>query len=66
MFRTADIIVCLIIAALVILVVTYLIRQRKSGHKSCGGDCSTCMSCNNCSILEAEKLAKKKHAGAVR
>jgi hypothetical protein len=42
-----DIIVCLVVAVLCIVIIRYLIRQKKAGHKSCGFDCSSCSMCSH-------------------
>lgn len=41
-----DIIVCLVVAALCVLIIRYLIREKKAGRKSCGYDCSSCSMCS--------------------
>ena len=38
-----------ILLAVVALVVVKLVRDRKSGRHSCGGDCGSCGACKECS-----------------
>ncbi len=42
-----DIVICLVILALAALVIRYLIKEKKAGHKFCGFDCSTCSMCSH-------------------
>jgi len=43
-----NVIVILVIAALVGVVIRYMIREHKAGRKSCGFDCSTCAMSGSC------------------
>lgn len=45
--RGIDIIICLVILALAAVVIRYLWKERKAGHKSCGFDCSSCSMCSH-------------------
>ncbi len=38
----ATILISLVLLAIVALIVRYLIRQKKQGKSSCGGNCSCC------------------------
>ena len=38
-----------ILLAVVALIVVKLVRDRKSGRHSCGGDCGSCGACRECS-----------------
>ena len=38
-----------ILLAVVALIVVKLVRDRKSGRHSCGGDCESCGACKGCS-----------------
>lgn len=43
----ADIIILALIALAVFLVIRSLIRDRKAGRSSCGGNCSSCGVCSS-------------------
>lgn len=40
-----NFIVAGILAVIVVLIVRYLIKQKRSGHGCCGGSCKTCGHC---------------------
>lgn len=42
----ATFVVLMLVAAGVVLVVRSLLRDKKSGKRSCGGDCSKCRGCH--------------------
>lgn len=43
-----TIIICTVILAMVVFLITVLIRDKKKGKCSCGGSCGTCgMNCHN-------------------
>ena len=44
----STIIVSAILLAIVILISTYLIRQKKAGKNSCGGNCAHCAMHGQC------------------
>ena len=43
----ATILISLVLLAIVALIVRYLIRQKKQGKSSCGGNCSCCGECSH-------------------
>ena len=42
-----TILISLVLLAIVALIVRYLIRQKKQGKSSCGGNCSCCGGCSH-------------------
>lgn len=44
----ATIIVCAVLALVTVLIVVKLVRDRKSGKASCGGNCAGCQNCGGC------------------
>lgn len=40
--------ICIFLAAVVIAILSVLIKDKKSGRSSCGGNCSHCSACGNC------------------
>mgnify|MGYP004554066887 FL=1 len=44
----STIIVSAVLLAIVILISTYLIRQKKAGKNSCGGNCAHCAMHGGC------------------
>lgn len=39
----STIIVCAIIAVLMLLAIRKIVRDRRNGKRSCGGDCANCL-----------------------
>ncbi|MDD5922265.1 MAG: FeoB-associated Cys-rich membrane protein [Eubacteriales bacterium] len=64
----ADLLILLILAALIVLTICYLIREKRLGHKSCGFDCSTCS--GTCSAekvyRDLQRMKKKEQRKAAR
>lgn len=46
LFNPANLVVILVLAVITILIVRYLIKERKAGHKSCTGCCAGCAGCS--------------------
>lgn len=44
----STIVISLLLLAVIFLIVRHLIRQRKQGKHSCGGNCGACGACKNC------------------
>ncbi len=58
-----TVLVLVIIAALVVAVVIKMIRDKKNGKSSCGGDCSSCggaCGCCGTSAISGDDSAEKK------
>ena len=54
----ATIIVCAVLALVTVLIVVKLVRDRKSGKASCGGNCAGCPNCGGCHHWEAGVMTK--------
>lgn len=46
----ATIVICAVLAALVALVIVYMIRNKKKGKSSCGCGCGGCPMNGNCHL----------------
>ena len=44
-----NILLVAVIAAVVVLLIRGMIRDRKAGKSSCGGNCASCGACSGCS-----------------
>lgn len=55
----ATIVVCIILITIAVLIIRKLIRDRKEGKCSCGGNCSGCSGC--CSSLPKDDFKHKSH-----
>ena len=44
-----NIVLILVIAAVVFLLIRSMIRDKKAGKSSCGGNCADCGACGGCS-----------------
>ena len=43
-----NIVLIAFIAAIVVLLIRSMIRDRKAGKSACGGNCACCSACSNC------------------
>lgn len=56
-----SIVVLVIIAALVAAVIAKMIKDKKDGKPSCGGDCSSCGgACGACRNIDQETKKRRK------
>ncbi|MBQ7161703.1 MAG: FeoB-associated Cys-rich membrane protein [Clostridia bacterium] len=46
--NTAAFIICLVLAFIVIGALAVVLRDKKKGKTSCGGNCSACGMCGSC------------------
>ncbi len=51
----ATILVCLLLALIVFFIVRGMIRDRRAGKSSCGGNCAGCGICGKCGGTEAHR-----------
>lgn len=44
-----TILVCVILAAVIVLIIAWMVRNKKAGRSSCCGDCKACTgACSSC------------------
>ncbi len=47
--------VCLVLAAIVVLIIRSMIRDRRAGRSPCGGNCTSCGVCGGCHAEQKQK-----------
>ena len=57
--NAANIIVTAVLIAVVTLIVRKMIRDRKDGKSSCGGNCGSCGLCSGAHLPDAKDLREK-------
>ena len=56
-----NIILIAVIAAVVLLLIRGMIRDKKAGKTSCGGNCADCGACSACGKCQAELRYNQKN-----
>ena len=49
-----------VVLAVIVLIVMKLVRDKKAGRYTCGGNCGHCAGCQECSYAAPAKPAEKK------
>ena len=50
-----NIVLLLVVAAVVVLMIRSLVRDKKAGKSACGGNCASCGACGGCAGCKAAK-----------
>ena len=53
-----TLIIALILTAIVALIIRKMIKDKKNGVHSCGGNCGACGACKGCSFPEIQRDKK--------
>ncbi|HJA93193.1 MAG TPA: FeoB-associated Cys-rich membrane protein [Candidatus Eisenbergiella merdipullorum] len=61
--NAGTIITALVLAGIVIFVVRVMIRDRKDGKRSCGGNCGACMGCGGGGTVPPAGRKKRSRSG---
>ena len=62
-----NIVLIAVIALVVGLLIRGMIRDKKAGKRSCGGNCACCASCSGCgSCCSMKDTATKDRSGRIR
>ena len=57
-----NIVLIAVIVLVVGLLIRGMVRDRKAGRRSCGGNCASCGACGGCSKCAAMKAAQLSNA----
>ncbi len=55
----ATIIICVILAAIVFFIIRSMVKDKKQGKSSCGGNCGACPMGGCCHSLQPKEAQKK-------
>ncbi len=55
----ATIIICVILAAIVFFIIRSMVKDKKQGKSSCGGNCGACPMGGCCHSVQPKEVQKK-------